>query len=273
MVALLASAAPRHAISNYAAKRQWKHGGIMNKYNLRGTHFRADSPSYAMPPYQYRNNEMFTVKLETDPEYLRALVPEPMVVSDENLLVIYIGALHVTEPVVIDYGEAGIMVPVTLGKRSGTYMPVMYLDNVELLTSGREVWGFPKFPGEISWQKNDTGVEASVTIEGAELIHMQMDFQRSGTPVPIFDREHFLLKSVPSVDGKVHDVRQINSCGVRNDHRKEIWEGEVDLTLRSNADNPLGDIPIKRIVSSVYTVGDIILDKGELIHDYLSELK
>jgi acetoacetate decarboxylase len=96
----------------------------------------------------------------------------------------------------------------------------------------------------------------------------------SGAYIPVMYLDNVeLLKSVPSVDGKVHDVRQINSCGVRNNHRKEIWEGEVDLTLRSDADNPLGDMPIKRIVSSVYTVGDIILDKGELIHDYLSELK
>jgi NAD(P)-dependent dehydrogenase (short-subunit alcohol dehydrogenase family) len=54
---------------------------------------------------------------------------------------------------------------------------------------------------------------------------------------------------------------------------KEAADVVADLTLPSDADDPLGDIPIKRIVSSVYTVGDIILDKGELIHDYLSELK
>jgi acetoacetate decarboxylase len=242
----------------------------MSKYDFSGTQLGVDAPPYAMPPYQYRNNEMFTLKVETDPAYLRALVPQPMEVNAENILVIYVGMLHVTEPTQITYGEAGIMVPVSLGERSGTYMPVLYLDEVELLTSGREVWGFPKFHGEVSFDSSDAGVEARVTEAGVDIIHMQMDFQRAGDPIPVYDREHFLLKSIPSVDGNGHDVRQINTCKVRDDNRKTIQEGEADLTLRSTTKNPLGDIPIKAIVSSVYTVGDIVLDQGEMIHDYLA---
>jgi acetoacetate decarboxylase len=238
-----------------------------------GAQFGVDAQPYAMPPYQYRSNEMFTLKVETDPAYLRALVPEPMVVNDENILAIYVGMLHVTEPTQITYGEAGIMVPVRLGERSGTYMPVLYLDEVELLTSGREVWGFPKFRGEISFSRDGNGVEARVTDAGVDIIQMQMEFERQGEPIPVYDREHFLLKSIPSVDGQGYDVRQINTCRVRNDHRKEIQEGQAELTLASTPKNPLADIPVKKVVSSVYTVGDILLDRGEVIHDYLAETR
>lgn len=241
----------------------------MSDNTFSGAQFGAGGQPYAIPPYQYRNNEMFTLKVETDPAYLRTLVPEPMVVNADNILVIYVGMLHVTEPTQITYGEAGIMVPVTLGERSGTYMPVLYLDEVELLTSGREVWGFPKFRGDISFCRDDNGVEARVTDAGVDIIHMQMAFERQGEPIPVYDREHFLLKSIPSVDGKGHDVRQINTCRVRDDHRKEIQEGQAELTLTSTTKNPLGDIPVNNIVSSVYTVGDIILDRGEVIHNYL----
>jgi acetoacetate decarboxylase len=241
----------------------------VSKYDFSKTQFSVDPPPYAMPPYQYRDNEMFTLKVEVDAEYLRDLVPEPMVVNAENIMVIYIGWLHVAEPTRISYGEAGIMVPVSLGKRIGTYMPVLYLDEVELLTSGREVWGFPKFHGEVSFARTENGVEASVREGDVDIIHMQMDFQQRGEPIPVYEREHFLLKSIPSVTGVGHEVRQINTCKVRNDTRKEIQEGEADLTLRSTPKNPLGDIPIKNIVSSVYTVGDIVLDRGEVIHDYL----
>jgi acetoacetate decarboxylase len=242
----------------------------MSNFDFRGTQFSVDPPPYAMPPYQYRNNEMFTLKLEADRDYLQALVPDPMVVNTENMLAIYVGMLHVIKPTQISYGEAGIMVPVTLGERSGTYMPVLYLDEIELLTSGREVWGFPKFRAGVSFQRDGDAVAATVTDTGVRIIQMKMHFQRQGKPVPVYDREHFLLKSIPSVDGSGHEVRQINTCRVRNDHRKEIWEGEADLTLRSTPKNPLGEIPIRRIISSVYTVGDIILDKGEVIHDYLA---
>lgn len=235
--------------------------------------FGVEAVPYAMPPYQYRNNEMFTLKVEVERDYLEALVPDPMVVNDDNIMAIYIGMLHVTEPTQITYGEAGIMVPVSLGERVGTYMPVLYLDEVELLTSGREVWGFPKFRGEISFNRTDSGVEAWVTESGIGIIEMKMNFEREGEPIPVYDREHFLLKSIPSVDGSGFDVRQINTCKVRNDHRKEIQEGSASLNLSSTAKSPLGDIPVTGVISSIYTVGDILLDKGEMIHNYLAQEK
>ncbi len=235
-----------------------------------GRQFGADVQPYAMPPYQYRDNEMFTLKVETDPDYLRGLVPEPMEVNADSILAIYVGMLNVTEPTRVTYGEAGIMIPVTLGGRSGTYMPVLYLDEVELLTSGREGWGFPKFHGEITFRSSGEAVEASVRDSGVDIIRMQMDFERTGEPIPVYDREHFLLKAIPSVDGDGYDVRQINTCLVRNDHRKAIREGSAKLSLASTTRNPLGEIPVRNIVSSVYTIGDILLDRGEVIHDYLA---
>jgi acetoacetate decarboxylase len=246
---------------------------VSKPYNFEGTSLSVDPPPYAVPPYQYRDNEMFTLKVEVDPAYLRALVPEPLVVNEDNIMVIYIGWLHVTQPKAVTYGEAGIMVPVSLGDRVGTYMPVLYLDEVELLTSGREVWGFPKFRGDVTFQRDEKGVSASVSEGDTTIIEMQMDFQGSGEPIPVYDREHFLLKSIPSVSGEGFDVRQINTCRVRNDNRKEILEGEAQLQLRSTEANPLGEIPIKKLLSSVYTVGDIVLDQGEMVYDYLASDK
>ena len=243
---------------------------MTHPYDFSGTCLSVEPPPYAIPPYQYRNNEMFTLKVEVDADYLRALVPEPLVVNNEQIMVIYIGWLHVVEPKAVTYGEAGIMIPVSLGERVGTYMPVLYLDEIELLTSGREVWGFPKFRGDIAFERTASGVSASVSEGDVSLIDMQMTFDRPGEPVPVYDREHFLLKSIPAVTGDGYDVRQINTCRVRNDHRKEIWEGEAELSLASTVNNPLADIPLRRVVSSVYTVGDIVLDKGEVIHDYLA---
>lgn len=242
----------------------------MSKYDFSATNFSVDPPPYAVPPYQYRDNEMFTLIVETDADYLRALVPQPMLPNADNRLVIYVGMLNVVKPNITTYGEAGLMVPVTLGDRAGTYMPILYLDEVELLTSGREVWGFPKFRGDISFKRESQSVVATVTESDVEIISMKMDLENKGEPIPSYNREHFLLKSIPSVSGDGYDVRQINTCLVRDDNRKEIWGGQAELNLASSARNPLGDIPINKVISSVYTVGDITLDKGEVIHDYLA---
>lgn len=243
----------------------------MTNVNFSGAQFGADAQPYVLPPYQYRNNEMFTLKVETDRDCLEAMVPEPLTVNADNMMAIYVGMLHVTEPTQISYGEAGIMVPVTLGDRAGTFMPILYLDEVELLTAGREFWGFPKVRGDIFIQRDEHGVVARVSEGGTDIINMKMNFERKGEPIPVYDREHFLLKSIPSVDGDGYDIRQINTCKVRDDKRKEILEGKASLALSSTMRNPLGELPIRNVVSSVYTVGDILLDRGEVIHDYLAE--
>ena len=41
-----------------------------------GTHLPSDPPPYAVPPYLYQNNEMFTITIRTDREVLRALARE-----------------------------------------------------------------------------------------------------------------------------------------------------------------------------------------------------
>jgi acetoacetate decarboxylase len=242
----------------------------MSNYNFSGSHFSVNPPPYALPPYQYRNNEMFTIIVKTDPELLRTLVPEPMVPNADARMVIYIGWLHIEKPKQITYGEAGIMVPVTLGDRAGTYMPILYLDEMETLTSGREVWGFPKFRGEVAFNRTETFVEASVSSGGVKIIDAKMDFTKPGEPIPVYDREHFLLKSIPSVTGNGYDLRQINTCKVTGDNRKEILLGDADLKLASSDSDPLGEIPVREIVSSTFTLGDITLSHGEVIHDYLA---
>jgi len=243
----------------------------MTNVDFSGAQFGVDAQPYVLPPYQYRNNEMFTLKVETDRDCLEAMVPEPLTVNADNIMAIYVGMLHVTEPSQISYGEAGIMVPVTLDDRAGTFMPILYLDEVELLTAGREVWGFPKVRGDIFIQRDEHGVVARVSEGGTDIITMKMNFEREGEPIPVYDREHFLLKSIPSVDGCGYDIRQINTCKVRDDKRKEILEGQASIALSSTTRNPLGEIPIRKVVSSVYTVGDILLDRGEVIYDYLAE--
>lgn len=242
----------------------------MCKYDFSGSNFSVDPSPYAMPPYQYRDNEMFTIVLKTDPELLRTLVPEPLEPNADNIMVIYIGWLHIEEPKHITYGEAGIMIPTSFGDRLGTYMPILYLDEMETLTSGREVWGFPKFRGEIAFKRTEASVEASVSSDGVKIIDAKMDFDKPGEPLPVYDREHFLLKSIPSVTGEGYEVRQIDSCKVTGDNRKEILLGDVKLNLASTDKDPLGKIPIHEIVSSTYTVGDITLGHGEVIHDYLA---
>jgi acetoacetate decarboxylase len=244
----------------------------MRNNNFSGTNLSSvDVQPYAMPPYVYRDCEMLSVVIRSTPEVMRDLVPELLVPNSDNYLVLYVGLFNVTKPAKISYSEAGIMIPVTFGDREGTYMPVLYLDESEMLTGGREVWGFPKFFADVEYTREENSVTATVNSEGTTLISAHMQLDKRGEAPPMHDHEHFLLKSIPSPTGVGFDVRQINTCLVRDDNRRDLFEGPVELTLDSTKSNPLGNIQIEEIVVGYCNKGDLILDVGEVIHDFLTD--
>ena len=46
--------------------------------------------------------------------------------------------------------------------------------------------------------------------------------------------------------------------------------GEATLSFASSANDPLGDMPILEIVSGAQSIGDMILDCGDVLVDYLA---
>src|SRR6185436_13692533 len=100
------------------------------------------SPAFPCGPYRFIDREYLVITYETDMDALRAVVPQP---------------LEVTEPIVKfevmrmpdstgfgDYTESGQVIPVTFDGRAGNYVHAMYLDNHSPIAGGRELWGFPK---------------------------------------------------------------------------------------------------------------------------------
>jgi len=100
------------------------------------------SPAFPPGPYRFVNREFLIVTYRTDMDALRAVVPEP---------------LQVTEPIVKyefirmpdstgfgDYTESGQVIPVTFDGVAGGYVHSMYLNDEAPIAGGRELWGFPK---------------------------------------------------------------------------------------------------------------------------------
>ena len=116
----------------------------MNESEIRERAFAMpiNSPSYPRGPYRFINREFLIIVYETDIELLKAVVPEP---------------LEVTEPLVKfevirmpdstgfgDYTESGQVIPVRFRGKAGGYTHAMYLDDLPPIAGGREIWGFPK---------------------------------------------------------------------------------------------------------------------------------
>ena len=100
------------------------------------------SPAYPKGPYRFVNREFLVITYRTDPEKLRAVVPEPLQIDEPLVKFEFIRMPDSTG--FGDYTESGQVIPVRLGKETGGYSHAMYLNDGPPIFGGRELWGFPK---------------------------------------------------------------------------------------------------------------------------------
>lgn len=101
------------------------------------------SPAFPMGPYRFINREYLIITYRTDPEALRAVVPEPMEI-DPRALVSYEFIRMPDSTGFGDYTESGQVIPVIFEGKPAAYTHAMYLDDHPPTAGGRELWGFPK---------------------------------------------------------------------------------------------------------------------------------
>jgi acetoacetate decarboxylase len=101
-----------------------------------------NNPSYPPGPYRFYDREYFVIEYLTDPDALRAVVPEPLETSGPLVKFEFIRLPDTTG--FGDFTECGQMIPVRFEGQKGIFVHAMYLDNPAPITGGREIWGFPQ---------------------------------------------------------------------------------------------------------------------------------
>jgi acetoacetate decarboxylase len=130
------------------SKQAWE-GSVMKLDDVRKNAFAMPltNPAYPRGPYKFYNREFIIVSYRTDPEVLRAVVPEPLEPIGDTVNYEFIRMPDSTG--FGDYTETGQVIPVRFtaadgAVQEGGYVHAMYLDDNAPITGGREIWGFPK---------------------------------------------------------------------------------------------------------------------------------
>jgi hypothetical protein len=100
------------------------------------------SPAFPRGPYRFFHREYLIIAYRTDPDVLRALVPEPLEVDAPIVKYEFIRMPDSTG--FGDYTETGQVIPVSFRGRKGGYTHCMFLNDDPPIAGGRELWGFPK---------------------------------------------------------------------------------------------------------------------------------
>ena len=160
------------------------------------------SPSYPRGPYRFVNREFLTITYRTDMDALRAVVPEP---------------LEVTEPIVKyefirmpdstgfgDYTESGQVIPVSFDGRKGGYVHAMYLNDDSPISGGREIWGFPKKLAEPCMHVEKDALVGTLNVGSIQVASGTMGYKHRELDRDAVRKSllapSYLLKIIPHVD-------------------------------------------------------------------------
>ncbi|GAB2759420.1 acetoacetate decarboxylase [Salinifilum aidingensis] len=229
------------------------------------------APAYPPVRPRFTDREYLNIVYRTDPDALRAAVPEPLEI-DEPLVrfeIMKMGDVTAFGP----YVEAGQAIPVRLGEERGEYLHAMYLDDFGATASGREASAYPKALGSPALYP-DRGALVGTLDYGAVRVatatmgykHAPLDPDEAQAQITT---PAFMLKIVPDYDGS-HRVCELVRSQITDVAVKEAHTGPARLELHEHVLAPLADLPVRRVVSASHVLTDLTLAPAAPVHDYLA---
>ena len=230
------------------------------------------SPSY--PPGQYRfvNREFLIITYRTDPDALRAVVPEPLTIGEP---LVKFELIRMPDSTGFgDYTESGQVIPVTFNGVAGGYSHSMYLNDDAPIAGGREIWGFPKKLASPTLAVDKDVLVGTLDYGAIRVATATMGYKhRALDTAPVLQSmlaPNFLLKIIPHVDGAPR-ICELVQYELQDVTVKGAWSGPAALELFQHALAPVAGLPVLEVVSGVHILADLTLGMGRVVHDYLKD--
>ncbi|NKN37398.1 acetoacetate decarboxylase [Agrobacterium sp. a22-2] len=230
------------------------------------------NPAYPPGPYRFIDREYVIITYRTDIEALRAVVPEPLEITDPVVKYEFIKMPDSTG--FGDYVESGQVIPVRYNGEDGVYVHAMYLDDDAPIAGGREIWGFPKklaYPklvheGEVIVGRLHYGsVLCATATMGYK--HRALDTDEIAHSMT---KPNFLVKIIPHVDATPR-ICELVQYHLEDITVKGAWTGPADLELHRHVIADVARLPVLEVLSAVHFIADLTLGMGKVVHDYMSE--
>jgi acetoacetate decarboxylase len=231
-------------------------------------------PSYPRGPFTFLGREYLLIEYESDPDAIRALLPEPLEPAPGNRVVFEWMAMHDSYPGFGDYQESGCQIRATLGGVPVNYNAMMFLDDESPTTGGREIWGFPKKIGEPDLHVARDTLTGTLKYNGERvafgtMAYKQFPLEPEAVTRGMEDTLNANLKLIPHADGSVA-IAQLVGFRLRVLRLHFAFSGEARLHLVPHVGCRVADLPIKRVVGGRHFKADVVLPYGEVLHDYLA---
>ena len=229
------------------------------------------SPAYPPGPYRFVDREYLVITYRSDPDRLRAVVPEPLTLDEPLVRYEFIRMPDSTG--FGDYTESGQVIPVSFKGRKGGYSHCMFLNDHPPTAGGRELWGFPKKLGFPSLRPERDTLVGTLDYGPVRVATGTMGYkyhQLDGASVAAaLAGPNFLLKIIPHVDGTPR-ICELVEFALEEITVKGAWTGPGALSLSPHALAPVAELPVLEVVSTMHIIADLTLGLGRVVHDYLA---
>lgn len=228
------------------------------------------NPSYPPGPYRFINREFVVITYRTDPEALRAVVPEP---------------LEITEPIVKfefirmpdstgfgDYTESGQVIPVRFNGKNGVYVHSMYLDDDAPIAGGREIWGFPKKLAKPKISHEGETILGTLHYGSVLCATGTMGYKHKPADHAAVLKSmllpNYLIKIIPHVDGTAR-ICELVEYHLQDIDVKGAWTAPAALELHAHVMANVAGLPVLEVLSGTHFIADLTLGLGEVVYDYM----
>jgi acetoacetate decarboxylase len=229
------------------------------------------SPAYPRGPYRFFNREYLIVTYRTDPEALRAVVPEPLELGEPLVKYEFIRMPDSTG--FGDYTESGQVIPVRYAGQDGSYVHSMYLDDDAPILGGRELWGFPKKLAQPKISHEGEVITGTLhygqTLCALATMGYKHRAEDGAQALKSLRKPNFVLKIIPHVDATPR-ICELVRYHLEDIHIKESWSAPAELQLFRHVIADVARLPVLEIVSGHHLIADLTLGYGQVAFDYLA---
>ncbi|MBV8939090.1 MAG: acetoacetate decarboxylase [Alphaproteobacteria bacterium] len=242
----------------------------------------AAGPSYPKGPYRFINREYLIITYESDPDAIRAALPEPLEPAPGNTVAYEFMKMPDSSGFGA-YSESGVTIPCLLNGEKVGFIAQMYLDDEPPISGGREVWGFPKKYGNPKLEIVHDTLTGTLKYAGQLVALGTMGYKHENM---LYDKEllhhcnpdkvkenlgrkQLNLKFIPHVDG-TPAIAQLVSYHMTDIDLKGAWAGPAKLHLIPHVNAPVADLPVRRIIGGSHFIADMTLPYGKVEIDYLA---
>jgi acetoacetate decarboxylase len=192
----------------------------------------------------YHNAQYLTAVVELDEKIMARWLPSGMKLAEparadlfcayfpEN---VYTGAYH----------EAGLFVHIKVGNKTGIFCPWMILDDDRAMIIGRELLGYPKKMGEISWENDGKRIVSNASRRGTTLIEMEATLgEVIHDAPPILGLPHRNITGGLGL-GLPREVRF-----TPKEHPLEVRRVEMNLRFTGTENDPLHNMGLGKVIEA-----------------------